>query len=188
MSTMDEVISKQERATKAAIALSKKTDPEELRAGAEKLKEMTDDLEKACKRLQAEFAGGTGHEERVVLTPDQRERLAESTGVPMDMLVVQDRDGSFGRRMPTTDRATIERMAALQAAAITEKKAKTAAVEKLIKQLEKLEVPELQPIIDSIRKDPTLADLVKQQEAAAIAVKEQAAENEKLLPPKPPGT
>jgi hypothetical protein len=187
MSTMDEVISKQERATKAAVALSKKTDPEELRAGAEKLKEMTDDLEKACKRLQAEFGGATGHEERVVLTPDQRERLAESTGVPMDMLVVQDRDGSFGRRMPTTDKATIERMAALQATAIAEKKARTAAIDKVIKQLEKLDVPELQPIIDSMRKDPTLVDLAKQQAAAAKVVKDQAEENGKLLPPNPNG-
>jgi hypothetical protein len=172
MSSAEEVISKQQRLVKAALALEeKKNDPKALLEAAAKVAEMGKELEKSAKRLEAEFAGTAGPEERVVLLPDQRQRLAEVTGVAMDMLVVTDRDGAFARAMPTTDRATIERMAARQAAEIAIKKAKQGAIDNLVKELEKLGVPELEPVIAAIKADPTLKLLVKQQEEAAAELK-----------------
>ena len=178
MSSAEDLMSKHERAVKAALALQKKTDPKELLEGAAKILEMTQELEAAGKRFEAQFGDLRGTEERVVLTPEQRENIAESTGVAMEMLVVRDRDGAFARAMPTTDRATIERMAARQAAAIASRKAKASAVESLVKQLEKLNEPSLEPVIAAIKEDPTLELLARQQAEAAAALKAKHEGNE----------
>ncbi len=181
MSSAEEILSKHQRMAKAALKINEIKDPKEILEQAEKLREMGKELEAACKRFEEATGVKGGPEERVVLTDDQRKRLAESTGVPMDMLVVRDPTGQFRSAMPTTDRATIERMAAVQAAEIAVRKAKAKAVEDLIKSLEKMDLPELQPIIDAIKADPTLKLLEKQQMEAAEAVKAQAAANEALL-------
>ena len=176
MASLEEVMSRQPRMVKAATAMKELQDPQEILDAAAKLKEMGKELEKAAKSLEAQYAGVSGPEERVVLTPDQRERIATGTGVALEMVTVQDdKNATFRRAMPTTDRATIERLAARQAAEITIKKAKEEAVQKLIKALEKLGVPELEPVIAAIRKDPTLKLLLQQQEEAAAEAKAKAA-------------
>ena len=175
MASAEELLSKQQRTVKAALALQEIKDPEELLKAAAKVGEMAKDLEAAGKRFEAQFVQPGGPEERVVLTAEQRERLAEVTGVAMDMLVVRDPTGAFAHAMPTTDRATIERMAARQAAEIAVRKARDTAIEKLIKELEKLDVPELIPVIEAIKKDPTLKLLTEQQNEAAERVKAAAA-------------
>ncbi len=143
MSSMDEVMSRHQKMVKAATAMKDLKDPQEILDAAAKLQEMGKELEKAAKKLEAQYAGVSGPEERVILTPDQRERIATGTGVALEMVTVQDdKNATFRRAMPTTDRATIERLAARQAAEITIKKAKEEAVQKLIKALEKLAVPE----------------------------------------------
>ncbi len=170
MSSADELMSRHAKTVKAALALQEIKDPKELLEAAAKVGAMAKELEAAGKKLQAQYGDGGGPEERVVLTADQRERIGETTGVAMEMLVVRDPSGAFARAMPTNDRATIERMAARQAAVIATRKAKEKAVEALIKQLEKLGVPELEPVIEAIKADPTLETLVKQQEEAAAAL------------------
>jgi hypothetical protein len=171
--SLEELQARQAKVAKAAADLEKvKDDPAALLEKAAQIAEMTKDLERAALGLVKGLAPEGGAEERVVLTPDQRERIAESTGVAMEVLVVRDGDGSFARAMPGMQKAIIERLAARQATESATKKAKRDAIEKLIKQLKSLNVDGLAPIIKSIEDDPSLEDL--QEKMKEFAADEKA--------------
>ena len=172
-----ELEAQQAKVAKAAMSLGELTDdPKALLEKAAQVAEMAKDLEKSALRLAADLEKtmGGGKEETVVLTPDQRERIAATTGVAMETLVVRDADGSFARAMPSTQKMIIERMAARQAAVSATKKAKRDAVDKLVRQLKKLEVPELDDLIRAIEDDPSLETVVAQQMERAREAKEAA--------------
>jgi hypothetical protein len=170
----DELLARQQRLVKVAKDLENyKDDPKKLMEKAAEFSKMAGELEVAAKRFEANFAQQGGAEERVVLTSDQRERLAEVTGTPMEMLVVRDPDGSFAKAMPGMQKMIIERMAAKQATASQTKKATRTALDKLVKQLKGLGVPELDPVIEAIEADPTLEKLKEQQAEFARQLKEK---------------
>jgi hypothetical protein len=163
---IDDLLAQQKRVATAASGLADLADdPEKLMARAAEVVAMVGDLEKHALHLAAQAGGPTGGaEERVVLTADQRQRIAQETGVALELLVVRDADGSFAKAMPTTQKAIIERLAARQAAEIAVKKATRDAVEKLVKQLKALGVADLDPVIQAIEDDPSMETLRKQQE------------------------
>jgi hypothetical protein len=99
---------------------------------------------------------GDKGEVRVVLTPDQRERVTKATGVGMDTLVVDKNVVAFNARMGTMQKYLIERLALRQAAETAARIEKKKAVEKIIKKLEAIEEPskELQEMIDQLKDDP----------------------------------
>jgi hypothetical protein len=170
---MEEIEARQKKIAKAAMELGKLADdPKALLARAAEIGKEAKELEKAANRFAEEIdAKIGGKEEVVVLTPDQRERVAQTTGVAMETLVVRDRDGSFARAMPSTQKMIIERMANQQATAIAVKKARRDAIDKLIKQLRKIEAPGIDEIIQAIEDDPTLEKLSKQQMEMAEELK-----------------
>jgi hypothetical protein len=173
--SMEDVLAKQKKAAKAAADLTKlKDDPKALLEQVAKVADQISDLAASANRLAASFAASGGTEERVLLTPDQRKRIEEATGVAMDMLVVQDADGSFASAMRTAKKPEIERLAAQQATVIATKIAREEAIEKLVKHLRTLDAPGVDEIIAAIRKDPTLAALTEQQKKAAEALQAQA--------------
>ena len=164
-----ELQAKQEKLVKATAALANLADdPKALLERSAEIAEMAKEFQKAALRLSEELdpKGSGGREEVVVLTPDQRERVAQSTGVAMETLVVRDADGSFARAMPSQQKMVIERMAYRQATQLAAKKAKREAVEKLVKQLKKLDDPGLEDLIRSIEDDPSLETMARQQEDA----------------------
>jgi hypothetical protein len=164
MANADEILAQQQRLAKSAAELANYTDdPKKLMEKAAELTKGAEALEKSALRFQQEMSKSGGKEEVVVLTPDQRARLAESTGVAMETLVVRDADGSFARAMPATQKATIERMAALQAGQLATKKGRTKALEDLVKQLKALDADGLDPVIKAIEEDPSLEKLKEQQ-------------------------
>ena len=173
----EELEAKQKKMAKMAVDLAKlKDDPKALLEKAAEIAGMAKELEKTALRMAADLdpkAGGK--EETVVLTQDQRERVAQTTGVAMETLVVRDVDGSFAKAMPTTQKMIIERLANQQASAIAAKKAKRDAVDKLVKQLKKLDEPGLDDIIRAIEDDPSLEKVTKQQIEAGREAQEKAA-------------
>ena len=170
---IEEIEAKQKKIAKAAMDLGKLVDdPKALLEKAAQIGKDAKELETAANRLSEEVDARTGgKEETVVLTPDQRERVAQTTGVAMETLVVRDRDGSFARAMPSTQKMIIERMANQQATVIAVKKARRDALDKLVKQLRKLDAPGMEDIIKAIEDDPSLEKLTKQQMEMAEELK-----------------
>ena len=93
------------------------------------------------------------------LTPDQKQRVTESTGVGIEVVTLRDskkrvwsRELPLGRVAPRE----IEKAATKEAARLKLISETRTQVEKIIKQLEALNVPELAEPIAELRKDPTL--------------------------------
>jgi hypothetical protein len=133
---------------------------------AEQLQERCADLEKMARGIERAFTppGGEGEEVRVVLTPEQKARVTESTGVGVDVVVLRDsKQRMWSKEMPRIEPREIEKMAAKQAAASRLQSETRAQVEKIIKQLEALNVPEIADTIAQLKKDPTLGLAKKQK-------------------------
>ena len=83
MASAEDLLSKQRKLSKAAGELGKYADdPKKLLEMAAEITKGAKELEEAALRFQAENDPATGGAlERVVLTADQRARLAEQTGV-----------------------------------------------------------------------------------------------------------
>src|ERR1700694_6000203 len=83
-------------------------------------------------------------EGRVRLTPDHRKRIAEQTGVGIEAVTLRDSGGkSWSRELPATEPRVVEALAARQAAQSRLVMETRTQVEKIVKQLKALNVPEL---------------------------------------------
>jgi hypothetical protein len=185
--SLEEVLAKQAKAAAAVEGLARfQDDPEALMKAVAQVSEQIADLAKSAERLNAELSLAGGPEERVELTRDQRERIAEQTGVAMDLLVMRDPDGSFAKMMPKAKKHEIERLAARQATEIAMAKAKEKAVDDLVRHLKSVDAPGMDEIIAAIRKDPSLKELARQQQEAGRRMQEEGAAAEAAAP-KPGG-
>jgi hypothetical protein len=159
MSDMDDLQKKQGDAAKLAQRMAKETDPEKMKEMAQELQNRTDSLRKMAMSIAGHYApqGSSGPETRVMLTPAQKERIAEQTGVGVEMVTLHDTpDAKWSKKMTTIEPREIERMAGLQAAESRLISDTRTQVEKIIKILEKQNVPELQETIEQLKADPTL--------------------------------
>ncbi|MGZ6143598.1 MAG: hypothetical protein ACXWLM_09670 [Myxococcales bacterium] len=161
MADVEELKRKQAAAAKDAMKMVEEKDPERLKEMAEALQAKVKDLERAALALAAAVTPqeATGQEVRVMLTPDQRARITEQTGVGIEMVTLHDtkkkmwsRDLPLGKIPPRE----IERMAALQAAQSRLASETRTQVEKIVKQLKALNVPEIADAIAELERDPTL--------------------------------
>ena len=160
MADLDEIQRKQADTVKLALKMVDEKDPERLKEMAEQILQKTKALEKAALGLAASAAPpdrSGGEEVRVLLTPEQRERIAAQTGVGVEVVTLRDSGGrSWNAEMPTTEPRVIEKLAAVQAAAARLTLETRKQVEAIIKQLKALNVPELEETIRELERDPTL--------------------------------
>ena len=159
MSSLSELERKQADAAKFAMKMVEEKDPEKLKEMAEQLQARCKELEKMAKGLEAAYTpqGPTGPETRVLLTPAQRERIVEQTGVGVEVVTLRDTsERTWSKQMPSVEPREIEKMAARQAAESRLRSETRTQVEKIIKELEKLNVPELAETIAELKRDPTL--------------------------------
>jgi hypothetical protein len=159
MSDLAELEREQAEAAKFALKMVEEKDPERLKEMAEQLQERCKDLEKMAKGMEAAWApeGSEGGETHVVLTKEQRERIAEQTGVGIEVVTLMDTpERKWAQQMPTAEPHLIEKMAAKQAAQSRLIQETRTQVEKIIKQLEALNVPEIADQIAELKRDPTL--------------------------------
>ena len=159
MADLDDLQRKQADAAKFAMKMVDEKDPERLKEMAAQLQARCKDLEKIAKGIEAAFAppASEGDEVRVMLTPAQKARITEQTGVGVEMVTLRDsKQKMWSKQMPRIEPREIEKMAAKQAAESKLISETRSAVEKIIKQLEALNVPEIADKIAELKKDPTL--------------------------------
>ena len=161
MADLDEIQRKQADAAKYAMKMAEEKDPE-------RLKEMTEALQARCKDLEKMAAGlaaamtpqePTGQEVLVRLTDEQKKRITEQTGVGIEVVTLHDtKKQMWSRDLPLgkVEPREIERLAALQAAQSRIVSETRTQVEKVIKQLKALNVPEIADQIEELERDPTL--------------------------------
>jgi HSP90 family molecular chaperone len=155
MADVAELLKKQADAARFATSMAEEKDPARLQEMAEQLQARCAELGRMAQALEAEFApAATGVETRVALTPEQRARVAEQTGVGIEVVTLRDTaDRAWSRQMPRIEPREIEAMAAKQAAASRLKAETRKQVEQIITELEKLDVPELAPTIAELRRE-----------------------------------
>ena len=147
---------KQAEAARFATEMATEKDPQRLQQMAEQLQARCAELGRMAKALEAAVtpAGASGTETRVALTAEQRERIAEQTGAAVETVTLQDTpDRAWSKQMPKVEPREVEAMAAKQAAASRLRAETRAQAENIIRELEKLDVPELADTIAGLRRD-----------------------------------
>ena len=159
MASLEELQKKQADAAKFAMKMVDEKDPKVLLEMADQLQARCKDLEKMAKGIEAAMAPkeNEGQEVRVQLTPDQKKRIVETTGVGVEVVVLHDTSKKpWSKEMPKIEPREIERMAAIQAAESKLISETRKQVEKIIKELKALNVPEIADAIAELERDPTL--------------------------------
>lgn len=162
MASLDDLRRKQADAAHLAMQMVGETDPERLGELTAQLQERCGELEKMVRGMEAAGpAEVRGAEVRVQLTPAQRERIAEQTGVGVEVVTLRDSaQRRWSKEMPRVEPREIEKLAAKQAAQSRLQSETRTRVERIIRELEALNLPEL---------EPTLAELRARTEAAGKA-------------------
>jgi hypothetical protein len=146
---------------------------------AEQIQQKAKELEKMA-RSMASAALPKGRppdkgEVRVILTPEQRKRVAEASGVGIDAVVVDKDVAVFNARMMSMQKHLIERIALQQAGDESARIERKKACEKLAKKLEQSDpiTPELQEMIDQLKRDPDklneLGEEIAQRQKQALS-------------------
>jgi len=159
MSDLDDLQKKQAEMAKFAQGMVNEKDPARLLKMAATLEERGKELERMAKAIEGFYTpkGSTGPETRVLLTPGQRERIAEQTGVGLEVVVLRDTpEKKWSKQMDKVEPCEIEKEAAKQAAGARLISETRTQVEKIIKLLEKQNVPELAETIEKLKRDPTM--------------------------------
>ena len=158
MADLPELQRKQAEAAKLAAGMAGEKDPERLKEMAAQLQQKCEELGKMARALEAQFSDpATGAETRVALTAEQRKRIAESTGAAVEVVTLRDTEQrQYSKLMPGVDPREIEAQAAREAAASRLRAETRARVEALIRELEKLDSPELTGTIAELRRHPAL--------------------------------
>jgi len=159
MADLAELQRKHADAARFAAGMVEEKDPQRIQQMAEQLQARCAELGRMARALEAEATppGPAGGETRIVLSAEQRQRIAEQTGVGIEAVTLRDTpERSWSSQMPAVEPRQVEAMAAREAAASRLRSETRAQVEKIVRELEKLDVPELAETIAQLRRDPTL--------------------------------
>ena len=161
MSDLASIQKKQAEAAKAAEKMVEEKDPQKILEMAAEMGKKAAELQKMALAFQAAMSPQevTGKETQVKLTPDQKERVTQQTGVGLEEITLHDtKKRSWSRDFPLgkVEAREIEKEATKEAARLRLISDTRTEVEKIIKILEKLNVPELKETIEELRRDPTL--------------------------------
>lgn len=113
---MQPLVEKANTMVKLAAEAANESDPEKALANAEKLMAMGQEMEKMGDEMRAQLGAKRGAAKvEVVLTPDQRKRILDKTGIAMETLIVDDQAGAMNKGMPSTLPEQIELLALKEA-------------------------------------------------------------------------
>jgi hypothetical protein len=147
---------KQAEAARFASDMAGEKDPQRLQQMAEKLQARCAELRRMATALEAAVmpAAASGTETQVALTAEQRQRVAEQTGAAVDVVTLRDSpERAWSKEMPKVEPREVEAMAARQAAAARLRAETRTQAEKIIRELEKLDVSGLAETIAGLRRD-----------------------------------
>jgi hypothetical protein len=158
--TLELLLQKSKGLEKLMAEAARETDPERLTAIAEKVSAEAKALEALGKQYQAEEQRRVGRRGfvEVVLTPEQRRRIQDQTGVLLETVVLPDESGAQSQAMPMSDPRIIEQLAlheagrrklAAEADAITRRE-----VARVIAELEAQNNAALNEELEKLKRDP----------------------------------
>jgi len=158
MASLEEIERKQKSVQPLLEQLAQETDADRVQELGKQIAAIAEELARMAQGLEKTYAPeawGSG-ETRVALTKDQRQRVAEATGVALDTLVLQGSE-TWDPQMPTMSPATIERLAMASVADRKLKEEKRKAAKEIVKQLEAAvgddPAPETRAAIDQFKRD-----------------------------------
>jgi hypothetical protein len=157
MASLEEIERKQKSMQPLLEQLAQETNADRVQELGKLIAAMAQELAQMGKGLEKAFAQSKGSgETRVALTKDQRQRVAEATGIAIDTLVLEGAD-IWDPQMPKMTSATIERLAMASVADRKLKEEKRKAVKDILKQLEAAvgdsPAPETKAAIDQFKRD-----------------------------------
>jgi hypothetical protein len=150
MAELEDIQQQRRELIETAQRIASEKDPETVLALAKRMQAGAEELARKGRALEAAFASGRGPgQTRVELTHEQRQRVAEATGVAVDVLTLDDAQ-AWDPRMPRMSPAVIERLAMASVAA---------------QKLDDAKRKQLAAIVEELNRVPDLPDETK----AAIA-------------------
>lgn len=159
---MDDLMQKQREMVAKAQSLVTEKDVEKIQKVTAELEEEGRQLEALAKAFEKQELAKAGPPPRgqleVVLTPGQRERVKQLTGVELASVVVSDEMGVLSKAMPSTDPRDIELLAIEEArklAALRDADGKMrAAVDRAIADIEEQGMGEVRDLLETLKADP----------------------------------
>ena len=157
MASLEEIERKQKSMQPLLEQIARETDAERVQELGKQIAQMAQELGQMAAGLESVYAQSKGSgETRIALTKEQRERVAEATGVALDTLVLQGAD-TWDPQMPSMSPATVERLAMASVADRKLKEEKRKAVKAILKELEAAvgdsPAPETKAAIDQFKRD-----------------------------------
>jgi hypothetical protein len=154
MADLAALLDAQAGAARIAAEMAAEKEPERLAALTARLQARCAEVSEMAKALEAELTPKeAGPETRVVLTAAQRQRIADQTGVGIETVTLRDAPGrAWSRMMPRVEPREIEAAAARQAAQARLRAETRKQVEQIVRELEKIESPELAEAIANLRR------------------------------------
>jgi hypothetical protein len=157
MASLEEIERKQKSVQPLLEQISRETNADRVQELGKQIAAVAQEIAQMGKGLEKAYAQSKGSgETRVVLTKDQRQRVAEATGVALDTLVLEGAE-IWDPQMPKMSSATIERLAMASVADRKLKEEKRKAVKDIVKQLEAAvgdnPAPETKAAIDQFKRD-----------------------------------
>jgi hypothetical protein len=179
---IDELVAKQNALGPLAERMANEKDPDEILRLAAQLTAKAKELEKAALAIAAAATPpgprNVGGELRIQLTPDQRKRVAEQTGVGVETLELSGAEAqAWELKMQTMQKHIVERRALQIAANRIADAAMKKTVKDVIELMENIPDPpdEVKEAIQVLKEEgqPGLEELAKRQVARAEAAKQR---------------
>jgi len=157
MASLEEIERKQKSMQPLLEQIAQETNAERVQELGKQIAQMAQGLGHMAAGLEKAYAQSKGSgETRVLLTQEQRERVAEATGVALDTLVLQGAE-TWDPQMPRMSPATIERLAMASVADRKLKEEKRKAVKAILEELDAAvgdsPAPETRAAIDQFKGD-----------------------------------
>jgi len=157
MASLEEIERKQKSMQPLLEQIAQETNAERVQELGKQIAQMAQELAHMAAGLEKAYAQSKGSgETRVLLTQEQRERVAEATGVALDTLVLQGAE-TWDPQMPRMSPATIERLAMASVADRKLKEEKRKAVKAILEELDAAvgdsPAPETRAAIDQFKRD-----------------------------------
>jgi hypothetical protein len=157
MASLEEIERKQKSMQPLLEQIAQETNADRVQELGKQIAQMAQELAQMASGLEKAYAQSKGSgETRVLLTQEQRERVAEATGVALDTLVLQGAD-TWDPQMPRMGPATIERLAMASVADRKLKEEKRKAVKAILEELDAAvgdsPAPETRVAIDQFKRD-----------------------------------
>lgn len=160
--TMDDLLARQRAMVDKASSLAHERDVEKIQSVTAELEREGRELEALAKAFETQELAKAGPPPRgrleVVLTPAQRARIKQLTGVDLPSVVVPDEMGVLSQAMPSTDPRDIELLAINEARRLA---ASRGADEKMrseltraIKDIEEQGMGEVRELLEKLKADP----------------------------------